>query len=583
MKRIKQIVTKEHLKIAHDHVRERWQQFGLWGLGITCGLLIVVQMALPWNNLPLYATIDGESFGGKSAADVKKTLDEKYKKLPIALYFGNSPTPYRQPFAEDIGLKINTQPQVDAKVYPLWLRLIPTSFAWAHMVVPTVAPSYERDADQAASYVEKELGQSCKVTPQNASLVYKDKKLKVVPAIDGGTCKLEDVEKLIGNVTPRINDHALRVPMKEQPARIHDEEAKKYGEELSARAKDLTIKAGSSEVPVSQDTFLSWLDFAAPDTGITATVNADRSSEFLDKELLPKVAVKQGVSKITTLDFTEISRVNGAPGQTLDSQATIQALNDWIGAESGQPEAKVKAVAPTPVYTRTYTATDEGMAALIAIFAKDKGGSWGVSFMSLDGSHRNASYQGDKSFRTASTYKLFVAYGALKRVESGEWNWSMQVSGGRDLAKCLDDMIVKSDNPCAEALLNKIGFKTLTNEIRAIGLNNSNFTCKCGFPVTTANDLARFNGALHAGQLLNAEHTTKLIGMMKRNIYRQGIPKGASGATADKVGFLDAFLHDAAIVYSPSGTYALTIMTENSSWANMAELTRQIEALRAQG
>jgi hypothetical protein len=33
---------------------------------------------------------------------------------------------------------------------------------------------------------------------------------------------------------------------------------------------------------------------------------------------------------------------------------------------------------------------------------------------------------------------------------------------------------------------------------------------------------------------------------MKRNVYRQGIPKGANGQTADKVGFLDAFLHDAA-------------------------------------
>lgn len=576
------VVKKEHLTIVRHHARKLWGRIGLYALGISCGLLIVLQMFLPWNNLPMYSTIDGEQVGGKPAAEVEKLLDEKYKKLPIELYFGNSSKTYRQPFPEDIGLKVSSKPQVDAKVYPFWLRLIPTSFAWAHMVTPTAAPSYQRDDGKVAGYVEKELGQSCDVVPQNATLTYKDKKLQVVSATDGGTCKLDDVQKLLGGVTPRITSHELRVPMNQRPAKIHDEEAKIYADKLTARAKNVAIKAGNGDVVVPEDIFLSWLDFAAPDTGITATVNIDRSAAFFAKEISPKVSVKAGVSKVTTLDFTEISRVNGAPGQVLDSAATIEVLNAWINSGEGKPEAKVKPVAPSAVYTRTYTPTDEGMAALIEQFAKDKGGSWGVSFMSLDGNPRNASYQGSKAFRTASTYKLFVAYGALKRIESGQWNWSMQVHGGRDMAKCLDDMIVKSDNPCGEVLLDKIGFKTLTSELKAIGLTGSSFTCACGFPVTTANDLVRFNGALHAGQLLNAENTNKLLGMMKRNIYRQGIPKGASGQTADKVGFLEGFLHDAAIVYSPRGTYALTILTEGSSWANMAELTRKIEALRAQ-
>ena len=67
---------------------------------------------------------------------------------------------------------------------------------------------------------------------------------------------------------------------------------------------------------------------------------------------------------------------------------------------------------------------------------------------------------------------------------------------------------------------------------------------------------------------------------MKRNVYRQGIPAGASGTVADKVGFLNGLLHDAAIVYSPKGTYVLVILTNGSSWANIAELTKKIEALR---
>jgi beta-lactamase class A len=49
---------------------------------------------------------------------------------------------------------------------------------------------------------------------------------------------------------------------------------------------------------------------------------------------------------------------------------------------------------------------------------------------------------------------------------------------------------------------------------------------------------------------------------------------------ANKVGFLDGLLHDAAIVYTSSGTYILVVLSDGSSWQNIAELTRQIEKIR---
>jgi hypothetical protein len=68
---------------------------------------------------------------------------------------------------------------------------------------------------------------------------------------------------------------------------------------------------------------------------------------------------------------------------------------------------------------------------------------------------------------------------------------------------------------------------------------------------------------------------------MKGNVYRQGIPSGIPNArVADKVGFLDALLHDASIVYSPKGTYVLIILTNNASWGNIAELAKEIESVR---
>ena len=45
---------------------------------------------------------------------------------------------------------------------------------------------------------------------------------------------------------------------------------------------------------------------------------------------------------------------------------------------------------------------------------------------------------------------------------------------------------------------------------------------------------------------------------------------------------MNGLLHDAAIVYSPKGTYVIAVMTDGSSWATIADLARQIDTLRAQ-
>jgi beta-lactamase class A len=215
-------------------------------------------------------------------------------------------------------------------------------------------------------------------------------------------------------------------------------------------------------------------------------------------------------------------------------------------------------------------------------YGETHAGVYGVSMIELGGKNRRASYNDNRIFTTASTYKLFVAYSTLKRIEAGKWHWTDQINGGRDLAKCFDDMIVKSDNECAKALLLKIGFQTITNEAHSIGATHTSFMGNDGIKTTPA-DLATVLAQLQTGQILNQQSSrTTWINAMKRNVYRQGIPKGINATVADKVGFLDGLLHDAAIVYSPTGTYVLIIMTDGSSWGNIADLTSKIEALRNQ-
>lgn len=577
-------MSQNHLTEFGGYLRREWRRVLVYVVGGVAVLLIIIQTFLiPWGATPLYTQVGSVTIGGKTPEAATKELEGAYARLPVEIYFGNRDKSYKQPTTKTIGITMNADDQVASAAYSWWLRLVPTSLWWAHAVTPEpINPSYTYDKAKLDSYMQSELGQSCDIKAANASLTYKDKKLQVVPAIDGGTCKLEDVQRVLSQAKPTLAKHDVRVPMVEHPAKIRDGDAEAVARQLMDRTKEgVSIAVNGQQVQAAQQDVLSWLDFAAPDRGVVATVNAARSKEFFDKQLLPKVAVAPGTSKVTTLDFTEVSRQDGPSGRTLDGEATIASLNSWLAGSKNVPAAQTKVVPPTVAYTRTYTPTDAGMQALVTQFAEGRPGSFGISFEEIDGKHRRAAYQDTKVFRTASTYKLYVAYGALKRVESGVWKWTDMIHGGRNLTKCLDDMIVKSDNPCGEAMLAKIGYRTMTNELSAIGLKKSSFVNDV--PETTAGDLTTFVGSLQAGQLLNPSSTSTLLSAMKRNIYRQGVPAGASGPVANKVGFLDGLFHDAAIVYSPSGTYVLSVMTDGSNWAAIADLTRQIEKLRAQG
>jgi beta-lactamase class A len=70
-----------------------------------------------------------------------------------------------------------------------------------------------------------------------------------------------------------------------------------------------------------------------------------------------------------------------------------------------------------------------------------------------------------------------------------------------------------------------------------------------------------------------------MLGLMRAQVYRQGVPAGTSAVVADKVGFLNGYLNDAAIVYHPNGTYVISVMTSGASWGKIAEITRKIEGI----
>ena len=83
----------------------------------------------------------------------------------------------------------------------------------------------------------------------------------------------------------------------------------------------------------------------------------------------------------------------------------------------------MKTVPAKVEYDRNYSSTEDGLNALLKHYAEDHPGTYGISFLEIDGKKRNASYNSNKQFVTASTYKLFVGYSVLRREQLAGWRW----------------------------------------------------------------------------------------------------------------------------------------------------------------
>lgn len=548
------------------------------------GLFLVVQLVYPYDRLAPWQQIDGQQLGAVTIDQAAKRLDSQYSERTLALYFGKTSTPQYQPKFAEFGLGVDNTSRVAQASYPWYLRLVPTSILWSHMVVKPSAPSYTRDNKKLDAYLTKQFGTECHVEPRNATAKVSGDSVVVVAEEDGGNCQRQDVAKTLKSVSPTLTAQTnARIAMDPLPAKLTADTVKPVVATLNHQlAQPATLTYDSKTDMLPSKTIREWLAFSTEGDVFDIRFDGAQADKYLTDKYGAALARQAGVSKVTTQDFVEVSRQDGQTGRQLDTAKTYVNLKQFLLAKSATVPLGEALVQPTVQYARSYSNTDTGLSALMKNYAESHPGVYGVSLVELDGKRRRAAYNDTQKFTTASTYKLYVAFSTLKRIESGEYKWSDQVAGGRDLTRCFDDMIVKSDNACAEALVARIGYAPLTKDAQTIVSASTTFLDKESYK-TTAGDLSTFMASLATGQIsLNADSKARFLDALKRNVYRQGIPAGASGQVADKVGFLDGLLHDAAIVYSPSGTYALSIMTDKSSWATIADLTKEIEKLRNQ-
>ncbi len=534
-------------------------------------LAVVPQLLYPSSRALPFATLDGDRVAQTDSEYLSKHLLSEYgDKALVVTYPGGE----AKSTLAKAGINTDTKrAQQDLTAYPTWKQLIPLSLLVTG-ISTNVQVHGSVDSQRFAEFA-KVVAEKCYQAPKNAGVKVADNSVVLDPAKPGRACKPDALLRQI-EAEP-ITKAGMRFVAKtqaEQPTRTDKDVEGVIGSAQAIVAKPMSIVVGERTYEVSPKNLASWLAFTedASSKKLSIGVNKAEVEKFL-ATAQKDIYIAPGTTVISTLDGAETGRIVGANGRGINMANTVAAVEKQItDSREGAITATLSVLVPKVTYSRSYSPTTAGLQALLLDVSKDNG-DFAVSVRLPSGALLHAN--GTKTYHPASTYKMFVGWAVLKRIEAGQMQWADQTVNGQTVAQCFDAMIVRSDNPCGEWFGEKIGWATVNSMLKGIGFTCTNLSSAW---YSCANDQTLFLQKLQAGQLLNAASTTRLLDVMKRQIYRAGIPQGTKLAVADKVGFINGFLHDSGIVYGPSGTYQLSIMSKGSSWGAIAAAAAKIQA-----
>ncbi len=182
---------------------------------------------------------------------------------------------------------------------------------------------------------------------------------------------------------------------------------------------------------------------------------------------------------------------------------------------------------------------------------------------------------------SASLIKMFIAYALYDGMENGT------ISESGTVTDHIRRMITYSDNDSWSYLARVLGggvysrgMAKMTDIVQANGFKDTGTFYKGthrNFNFTSVNDCGVFLSRLLDGGIVSADYSKKLLDLLKAQQHLHKIPSGVPDniVTANKTGELDYIQGDAAIVYSPAGTYILVIIGDSltNSYGQVGKFT----------
>ncbi len=208
-------------------------------------------------------------------------------------------------------------------------------------------------------------------------------------------------------------------------------------------------------------------------------------------------------------------------------------------------------------------------------------GTWSVYFCDVETD--SDFVVNDKRMWSASVVKLYVMAAVMEALEKGT------LSNSSGVQNDLHDMITWSSNTAWSSLYTRLGGgsysagRARVNEFcQRNGYKDSGrYTDSAPYNTTSAKDAGLFLRRVLNGTNVSAAASRQMLALLKAQQRTWKIPAGVPSniTTANKTGELFASVpveNDAAIVFSPSGTYILVVLTQGGSISNIRSLSSAI-------
>ena len=315
---------------------------------------------------------------------------------------------------------------------------------------------------------------------------------------------------------------------------------------------------------------------------------AARKAQVRDWLPAPRRALPVVLVLAASVSYAMLSRLGEAPAAAPKPRPPV------IAAAVAAPAAPA-AEAPEPYdpFQKRWdamTAELDGQArrypGRIAIYVKDlkRGREW--------------SYRADDLFPSASLIKVPVMVGVFDKIHQGDLSLSKQLAlrrrlrvGGsgsikwfRDgtrlsVRQLLDHLIAESDNTAMRILIDETGMGFLQQAFQRMGLVYTEIYPE-GLSLsssrvryenfTTAREMGMLFEKIYRGEMVDRFSSALMLDILKTKRARTRLAKHLPPGweIAHKTGLLRRACHDSAIVFSPEGDYAITVLTgQNQSYA----------------
>lgn len=320
-----------------------------------------------------------------------------------------------------------------ATAYPFWQRLIPLSvFANGLRAIPVTTDIATAELQKKAS----DWAALAYADPVNATVKIENNTAVLAPEKNGSKFDAANVAAQIAKQKPNAQVVAFTVNGETlKPARGSKQVKDAYNQATNALTKELKLVINATAVTVPSDQVAKWLVFS--ESADKKSYALELNTGALQAYIYPyekSVYKAPGTTFITQVDSKETSRITGAKGYGVN----LTDASTKLIAQFKKPKTDAIVLQPVsldPQVVTNYANSSPELTDLLAKIGKAKG-DVAITVQELGGKQRIASYRGSVLYHPASTYKLFVAYSVLKRIDSGSLKWGGVYYNGYTVEQC---------------------------------------------------------------------------------------------------------------------------------------------------